>query len=391
MIYNVLIRPRDPMLFRDGRPFNAGQGARTIPWPMPSTVSGFLRTRLARGRTFPDPTLSADLLKVRHVGPFLACQTGEDSWELAFAAPADAGVYADGRNLKLIPFRPSSSNHSDNTDMPVIAGRRLALLAPSLVDKPSPDAPPFWMASKTLSWLARTDGKEGVDTADQLGVKLHNHVRLHTQIQPGQRNVVKHMLFRTSSLEFDFDRDFHQDVPNPRLRRTPVNSRLGFGVFSSLDSDLNNATAPYGVGAFGGEQRLAEYVAAPASLSLPAVPAEKFGKRIRLQLITPGVFDRGWLPGWAVHGKPPGFPGLELKLIAAAVRRYDAVSGFDFTRQGQERIRATRFLAPAGSTYFFEVVSGDPGQLWLQSICDQKQDGLDGFGVVLVGAWQWHQ
>ena len=123
---------------------------------------------------------------------------------------------------------------------------------------------------------------------------------------------------------------------------------------------------------------------------LPSQP-ESLGeaKRIRLQLVTPAVFRDGWRPGWLDHGAPPGCPGVKLRLVSAAVARPILASGFDMTKGGAERLRESRAMAPAGSVYFFEVEAGDPRQLWLKSISDGLQDQQDGFGLVLVGGWEW--
>jgi CRISPR-associated protein Cmr3 len=141
----------------------------------------------------------------------------------------------------------------------------------------------------------------------------------------------------------------------------------------------------------GGERRLA-YWSEPA-INWPAPPdwlADE--KLLRLQLITPGYFEKGWKPGWLQEGTPPGLDGLKLKLVAAAVPRAVAHSGWDLTKRGKNGQKATRFLAPAGSVYFCEVEAGDPRRLWMRSISDDFEDGQarrDGFGLVLCGRWQW--
>ena len=42
-----LIEPRDPVIFRDGKPFNASPGAhaKTLSFPFPATAAGATRTR----------------------------------------------------------------------------------------------------------------------------------------------------------------------------------------------------------------------------------------------------------------------------------------------------------------------------------------------------------
>lgn len=66
------------------------------------------------------------------------------------------------------------------------------------------------------------------------------------------------------------------------------------------------------------------------------------------------------------------------------------MSGWDY-REGHRGPKPVRWLAPAGSVYFFEVLDGDPTVLakeaWLQSVCDEEQDQRDGFGLALWGIW----
>jgi CRISPR-associated protein Cmr3 len=114
-------------------------------------------------------------------------------------------------------------------------------------------------------------------------------------------------------------------------------------------------------------------------------------RRLRLQLATPAIFAAGWRPGWlneALQGAPPLLPGLTLQLVGAAVPRREAVSGWDYQARGPKRVR---WMAPAGSVYFFEVTGGDAGAvaktLWLEPVSDDAQDCRDGYGLALWGIW----
>jgi len=112
-------------------------------------------------------------------------------------------------------------------------------------------------------------------------------------------------------------------------------------------------------------------------------------KKVKLQLVTPGIFEQGWKPGWA-GGSPPGLNGLEFRLISAAVDRRVAVSGWDYKKKCP---KAARWLAPAGSVYFFEtdetLEENHIKALWLTSVSDNEQDRRDGFGIVVPGKWDY--
>ena len=123
-------------------------------------------------------------------------------------------------------------------------------------------------------------------------------------------------------------------------------------------------------------------------------------KRIRLVLATPAIFSHGWLPGWLILnedsliGAPEDAPdGLKLKLISACTDRWKPISGWSLEK-GRRGPKAIRRLVPAGSVYFFEVLSGDAENLvkkfWLRSVCDEDQDRRDGFGLAVWGLWDYH-
>jgi CRISPR-associated protein Cmr3 len=132
-----------------------------------------------------------------------------------------------------------------------------------------------------------------------------------------------------------------------------------------------------------------------------ALDSQKNGnKRIRLVLATPAIFNQGWLPGWlkfsgesieGVH-KEIMPSGIKLKLVSACIGRWKPISGWSLEKssRGPKKIRR---LVPSGSIYFFEVVEGDAKvlvkNLWMRSVCDEKQDRLDGFGLALWGVWDF--
>ncbi|RME76865.1 MAG: type III-B CRISPR module-associated protein Cmr3 [Planctomycetota bacterium] len=115
---------------------------------------------------------------------------------------------------------------------------------------------------------------------------------------------------------------------------------------------------------FGGDGRGASVSVGDAKLvaALFDAPVPK-GRRFRLLLLTPGLSPSGWLPpgleqrdgAWWLR-----LDGLEAKLVAATVPRSGVASGWDLAL-GQPK-PAWRTI-PAGSVFWFEVVSGDTGPL----------------------------
>ena len=79
---------------------------------------------------------------------------------------------------------------------------------------------------------------------------------------------------------------------------------------------------------------------------------------------------------------------VKLKLMGVSNQRWKAVSGWSLA--APRGPKAIRRMVPAGSVYFFKVVSGDASELskcWLQSVSDGDQERLDGFGLALWGTW----
>src|SRR5579883_1461241 len=89
-----IIEPREPVMVRDGRPFDPQPGvvAATLPFPFPSTTAGAAR-HLAGCTdgvfTVPQADL-AELLTIQVRGPLLAEETDDQTWRLLVPAPADA-------------------------------------------------------------------------------------------------------------------------------------------------------------------------------------------------------------------------------------------------------------------------------------------------------------
>ncbi len=359
-----LIEPRDPVIFRDGKPFSPGLSSRSTGWPAPSAVIGAIRTRLGIDTNFPEQ-VQARLKRIRHIGPFLATAV-DNKWKLAFPAPADAVAFdSDGDKIELCALRPGPLNAGEGTDL----GSSLELLFGARDQKPSVRAPEFWTADFTLRWLSGEQmsavGPEEIGFAG-----LPRQRRLHVAIDSESRTARDQMLFATEGLEF-----------SPSLE----NGEVQRAICSRIIVPDDGWAKPERAAPLGGERRLAYWT--EADVDWPKEPTWNGGSHLRMQLVTPGAFSEGWKPGWIGPdgtGSPPRTTGLKVRLVGAAVARALPVSGWDYVTAAP---KATRFLAPAGSTYFLEILDGLPAGLWLSSICDQEQDRLDGFGLVIYGGW----
>jgi CRISPR-associated protein Cmr3 len=372
----ILIEPRDPLIFRDPRPAEAGLPIRSLDWPLPSAMIGAIRTRLGRLTGFDAVTVER-LKRIEHVGPIPAIPS-TSGWQLCFPAPADAVLFA-GKSAEEKPgvdvcaLRPRRLGENEGTNL----DPELVPLSGAREEKPL-KGPRFWTATATLSWLNSSFSET---VLGKLGPgKFERQRRIHLEVDPATFAAKEGQLFSTEGLELT------ERVPE--IGWPPETAAL----CSQIRTDDNAWAALDPIAPLGGERRLG-YWSEP-SIAWPTPPESLAAvKHLRLQLIAPAAFDGGWKPGWLnekYEGSPPEFPSLKLRLVAAAVPRAVAHSGWDLTKRGSKGQKATRFLAPAGSVYFFESEQEvDARPLWLRSICDRPQDRLDGFGVVLCGGWKW--
>ena len=194
----LLIQPRDPAIFRDGKPFTMGLPARSVDWPLPSAVIGAIRTRLGR-------TTVERLKRIEHEGPFLLAR-GETGDALAFPAPADAAAFSpevrsDERGetqMELCRLRPARLAAEEGTDLP----EGLSPLMGALSEKPS-KMTPFWSVQATLAWLADASNDSMFRSSRELGFGgLSRQRRINVQINAARQAAEEGALFATEGLEF---------------------------------------------------------------------------------------------------------------------------------------------------------------------------------------------
>jgi CRISPR-associated protein Cmr3 len=365
------LEPRDPLIARDGRPFNADPGAKasTLPFPMPSTIAGVARTRAGTDLStglfrFTKPSDKPDLDKLLEQGirgPVLVKHAA--TLEFFAPAPNDAFVLKDGSVRRLAPEARIPDELTDLTSdlLPVFMTNHDN-------GKPHDKPPKYWSWKQFKKWLL--DPQDLSNLPDGL-IGPSVQTRSHVSVAHGTQTAVDGQLFQTSGLEF-----MHQ----PGLLGSA--ERLALAV----ETDLNIAPQ---IAPAGGERRLARWEQ-HEHVTLPEIPPDLLEKinearACRVILLTPAHFTQGYRPTWLL-GK---HAGIEATLKAAACGRAQVVSGWDFIKN---KPKPTRRLAPAGSVYFLKF--GDTGDLtewlnaiWMQNISDQPQDRLDGFGLAVVGAW----
>jgi CRISPR-associated protein Cmr3 len=373
----------EPIVARDGRPFGAGQGnrMRSLDWPLPSVLAGSLRSTLGKSanRNFSVET-AKDLLCVEVAGPL-----PQSDGQLYFPSPEDCVV-----DPKQGPHRALPQTAGGGCDWP--AQGLLPVQIQTSDDFKPEAAPAWWPEDRYAAWLA---GEEIIFDRKFLRT-AEREERTHVRIDPDAGSAVDENLFTTAALSLSHLPRHGvaiQRAPASRFALITLSARVRAADWCGEEVAHLDMLHP-----LGGERRLAYWKtsAAPLVWSCPEKirKALSAASRVRMALVTPGIFGSGWKPGWldeGLVGIPPG-TNVRLRLVGVCIGRWRAVSGWSLAElPGQPRgPKPVKRVVPAGGVYFFEVMDGNASELaerWLESVNDDAQGRRDGFGLATWGVW----
>jgi CRISPR-associated protein Cmr3 len=397
-MFQIRISARDSLIARDGRPFGITGSARIrcLNWFYPSVTAGSLRTLLGKSLTgagSANPFLQDDLLfrlkKIEIFGPLPII--GDD---LYVPIPRDLLVFQDTPNKppRVAPLAPQPLEDEEGCNMPNYSQpASLYSLWPIQGDiggKPLTIGA-FWTMSKLVQWLTLKQGEEiapplaGIEGIADYPLK---DVRVHVTISDNTGTAEPSHLFISESLSFSDEQSYGMLLGVKTKDIEIVQQLSGLNTLHPL----------------GGERRLAlfrkiqqDYWSLPQEINESVADASG----LRMVLLTPAIFAGGWRPAWidpcTFEGSPPGAPHLRLRLRGAALERWKPISGWSLEKnadgKSQQGPKPIRRLVPAGSAYFFQIVSGNTSEglenLWLASVSDELQDQRDGFGLAAWGSW----
>ncbi len=415
------VQPLDPIMVRDGRPFDKTPGIRahTLSDVTPSVLAGTVRTMLAKRRQAQCGSSSPlnHFSKLPVLGPLYRWRGS-----LYYPMPQDIELFEENGKIgahKVMPINPDSirsQGHGvfgvgtdgrldDKLWLPKGAGKNKALKnAPAYVSA-------GWMrrwlsgslseneaARQIEEWLEgiKVQGKkpavyiEGAQVAAEEAPlflpAFPRQERTHTEIDEHRRTAKDEHLYSTESLVFPDGLTLEAEV------ELSAEEEGWTGELSELHT-------------LGGERRLVHFSQAAdeqASWDYPDEIKQSLtgAGYVRMVLATPAFFRKGWLPGWLdehLESKPEWGADIKLKLLWACVPRWQPVSGWSYSQQKGSNEKAIRRMVPAGSVYFFQVMEGDASRLaetcWLRSVSDANRrkgafDKEDGFGLALWGRWE---
>lgn len=374
-----LVIPRDPLIFRDGKPFTAvpGERSKSMPFPFPATLAGAIRTRKGTNTTGEfDKTQIESLLNISVRGPFLV-ELDENlkitKWY--FPAPADALLVTENKTTTryaLAPLNVSETQYSIQDKKLKLIGTKQPVKA-----KPTHNPPLYWSWDLIQKWLVNPPDEEAFDLkAPDAMHRPARETRTHVSIDPKTQTAVAGALFQTSGMEFI---QLKQGDPLSKSRQ--------LALTIETTADFAN-----GMGFLGGERRVIRWENVQGEeAEIPECPQNvkdqiKQDGHCRLILATPAYFTEGYL-STEFEKK------YNVKIQAVAMQRYQTISGWDYAaNDGRGAPKPTRRLVPAGSVYFIKFedksqIQNFINEVWLHSISDDEQSQRDGFGLALLGAW----
>jgi len=388
----IFIEPTDVLLFRDGRPFSAGEGhrARSIFPPTPNTIQGAIRSKVLAERcgryqeyrdgcfNCPDNnncTIPGEIGtpaqgnygKMQIKGVWIA-KYEESNLITYFTLPADI-VQIKG-NSQLIYLSPIQEKIPGANDLTYSLH---PLWTPEI--KPVEAIQGYWSNENLADYLL---GK--------YPVTFVNSSKLYE---------------RESRLGIEVDNTI-QAAKEGKLYQTEfIRCQKNVGLYIELEGITtlsSNPDSEAGLIGIGGENRVGSYMKIMGidwgKLREQLINKINQSDGFKLYLATPTIFDsehqQGWLPKWINPDTLSGeYKGISLQLIAAAITGYQTIGGWDIACN---KPKPTRRAVMSGSVYYFQTDAASEEILkafhW-QNLADEKSQAQIGYGLSLVGCWNY--
>lgn len=382
------VHPVDSLSLRGNRLFGeAGSyGESTFP-PRPAVLAGAFRSLLltlagaqfdafAAGKRLVDPEFDRILGLPTQPGDFAvtglfpAVQSADGTFSALLPLPGDLLAFDDGRTIRVLEPSPLPAA--------IAASTLPGLPCVPLLRQPEPakpDAGYLLSAEGVVRYLAGQ-----LPAASQLVRQAQlwaREARIGVGIDRRARTAEDGKLFTAEHV-----------VP-----RQPEHGGCAVGLAVGI-AGCGDRLPQRGWLRIGGDGRAGTFEPMPAPSFAP--PLDSIRERFKVVLLTPGLFEQGWLPngvephagGWWLRTR-----GVSARLVCAAVPRFEVVSGWDLATSGP---KAAERAVPSGAVYWFDSMDGDPrkladwiaGGLWADNASDAPSPRrAEGFNNALLAAW----
>lgn len=349
----LMLSPLDVWLFRDGRPFDAGDDhyARSLFPPYPSVIQGAIRSHhlVVKGVNLHNKDAIAQAVgtganvgSLRIRGPFLVRRNDNGTLTRYFPAPADAVPNSEGYLQSIIP-QPANQVITSAADVP-------RLFFPPKDVAPAKRDLGTWLSEENL-YKCLNGQPVAAEHASSLFTSEH---RYSIGIDSDRRVTREGLFFATEFI------------------------RLCEGVGLYVEVQGYDGWLLSGVMRIGGEGRGARFEQVTA-LDWPE-PPNTLPQRFKLYFASPAYFKQGWQPAsWDAFFNGP------VTLQAVALRGYEVRGGYDVASGGQKPAR--RFV-PAGSVYYFATEGNVHVKPDLIQGAVTEYGAEIGLGQVIISEWK---
>lgn len=359
----VFIRPRDVWMFRDSKPFSAGQSfvARSMFPPTPQTVQGvirshFLETNRVDLAAYAQRRVERRILEM--IGGPAAGLAPADIGSLTIRGPFVARM--EGKSVVRYYRAPLDLLYNKPSE-------KFSVLRPAAREPDFASWVPF------DGWRPLDGGSEGFGEAEGWLTQPQFDTYLKGQVSSLGQLTASDTLFRYEDRPgLSVSHRTRTNVESLYYRARFVRPEEGVGLLVQVSPDLFEQ--PAGPIAIGGESRFGQYEV----VNFVETPSKPLG-RLRVVLLTPAYFTGGTFPSesnwspWVGSGR----------LISYVTGKAQHISGWDVARKQPKPLR---HYIPAGSVFFFEGAQWQ-GIPFSETPANEPDFGAIGFGQVALASW----
>lgn len=387
---NLFITLNDVLYFRDGRPFDVGEeNIATLRFPPnPITFYGAIKGTIIgqqyktfsdykvavnNGFSIPDeilPNVAASSLVISDFG--LAFRSA-NKIKRFYPIPSDVSVDKSKKPDRYIILKPNGkfewTNFPNNGNLQMLSTDEIITNKELHLDNPE-----GFITLKGLQNYLNNEKIDYKEIVDPIEVFTGEHKTTITK-DPKSKTAQESKI---AAQEFG------------RLKIKPgVDCINETGFVLSVSSKLLSTTGIKLI-RLGGEGRTSHYEVVDFDFERPTLPVIT-GSRFKLILLTPAIFQNGWVPDGIDPTTCEGEIGeIKVSLIAAAVDRYTGIGGWDIIKNESKPLRRA---VPTGSVYFFEAkdkkenLTEKLNNIFDKSLLSNSNFGKQGLGLSIIGGW----